>query len=46
MKRIQITFNEKQLTQLESEKDRLGSSIASIVRSAVVDYFSKQEAEQ
>jgi hypothetical protein len=40
---ISIGFNERQKKQLEKERDRLGSPIASIVRMAVVEYFQRQE---
>ena len=39
--KIQISFTQKQLTQLRKEKERLGSSIASIVRRLVTDYFKE-----
>ena len=38
--RILISFNETQSKQLRKESNRLGSSISSIVRMAVVQYFS------
>ena len=40
---MSIAFNDKQKQQLRKESKRLGSSIASIVRMAVVEYFQKQE---
>ena len=43
MKQVQISFTEKQVQQLHSEKEKLGSSVASIVRKSIVDYFQKQE---
>jgi hypothetical protein len=41
MDKIQISFNNKQLKQLRNEKERLGLSIASIVRIAITNYFEK-----
>ena len=41
---IQISFEEKQLKQLRKESEKLGESIATIVRHAVNDFFIKQEA--
>jgi len=45
MKKILISFNEKQLDQLRNESEKLGSSIASIVRSATVKYFQQTGGE-
>jgi len=42
MERILISFNEKQANQLRNESNSLGSSIASIVRLATVEYFNKR----
>lgn len=42
---ISVGFNEKQKKQLDEESNRLGSSIASIVRMAVVEYFQKKEGK-
>lgn len=43
--RIQIIFNEAQLKKLRNESEVLGSSIASIVRLAVNNYFLKKECD-
>ena len=40
--RIVISFNEKQAELLREESEKLGSSIASIVRMAIRDYFSNK----
>lgn len=42
---ISVGFNKRQKKQLDKESERLGSSIASIVRMAVVEYFQKQEGK-
>lgn len=42
-KQFSIGFNETQRRQLEKESKQLGSSIASIVRLAIREYFQKQE---
>lgn len=42
---MSIAFNKKQKRLLEKESNRLGSSIASIVRLAITDYFQKQEGK-
>jgi len=39
---ISIGFNENQKNQLKKESNRLGSSIASIVRLAISDYFQRR----
>jgi len=39
--RIVISFNEKQADLLRKESEKLGSSIASIVRFAINYYFKK-----
>jgi len=41
--KIQICFTKNQLLQLKDEKERLGSSINSIVRLAVARYFETLE---
>jgi hypothetical protein len=43
---MSIAFNDKQKQQLRKESGRLGSSIASIVRLAVVEYFQKQKVKK
>lgn len=40
--KIQIKFTKKQWEQLRNEKEELGSSINSIVRRAVNEYFLKE----
>ena len=42
MDRIQISFKEQQLKQLRNESEKLGLSIASIVRLAVNDFFKHE----
>jgi hypothetical protein len=42
-KQFSIGFNETQRKQLEKESKQLGSSIASIIRLAIREYFQKQE---
>lgn len=39
--KIQIAFTQEQFNQLRNEKEKLGSSIGSIVRRAVTDYFTE-----
>lgn len=39
-KRTQVCFTQTQIKKLNEEADKLGSSMASIVRRAVNDYFS------
>jgi len=43
--KIQISFTQDQKRQLNEEKERLGSSIGSIVRLAVMKYFESEEAK-
>jgi len=45
IEQISIGFNEKQKKQLDKESQRLGSSIASVVRSIVTEYFEKRGKE-
>lgn len=40
--RITISFNSKQVNQLRNESNQLGSSIASVVRLAIRDYFENK----
>jgi hypothetical protein len=42
MKKIQISFNDKQIIQLRNESERVGLSIASIVRLATSRYFQEE----
>ena len=42
VEKIQIRFTKRQIQQLKEEKQKLGSSINSIVRLAVNNYFSKE----
>jgi metal-responsive CopG/Arc/MetJ family transcriptional regulator len=45
MERFQISFNQQQLERLHRESKRLGgSSVASIVRLAITEYFERQGA--
>ena len=46
IEQISIGFNEKQKKLLDEESQRLGSSIASIVRSIITEYFEKREKER
>jgi len=41
MEKIQISFTNQQLEQLNNESEKLGSSIASIVRFAINYYFKR-----
>jgi hypothetical protein len=41
MDKIQISFNDKQFKLLRNESERLGLSIASIVRLAITQYFEE-----
>jgi len=43
MKQKTIAFNERQYEKLREESTLLGSSIASIIRSAVEEYLQKKE---
>ncbi len=43
MERFQISFNQQQLERLHKESERFGSSVASIVRLAITEYFERQE---
>jgi len=43
--KIQLFFEKNQLNNLRNESLRLGSSIASIVRTAITEYFERQVAK-
>jgi len=44
MEKMQISFTQQQFEQLRIESEKLGSSIASIVRLAINNYFVGKEA--
>jgi len=46
MKIIQVSLTEKQTEKVREESRVLGSSIASIMRKALMDYFKRQEGKQ
>jgi predicted DNA-binding protein len=45
MKQTAINFTSEQYEQLKDESKKTGISIAGLVRLAVMDYFSKKEAD-
>lgn len=45
LNQISIAFTDKQKKQLKKESAQLGSSIASVVRLAIREYFKSQERE-
>jgi len=47
MKKIPISFTERQLERLRLEKQKTGNSIASIIRDKIEkQYFDKKQAEE
>ncbi|MCD6512365.1 MAG: CopG family transcriptional regulator [Thermoplasmata archaeon] len=41
-KQLPVYLTDKQIEQLKKESKRLGSSMGSIIRQAIMEYFSKR----